>query len=304
MDKKIKTVNINTNQEISLESLDTVSNATKKPEFKFSVLISVYIKEKPEYLKEALDSIINQTLMPDEIVLVKDGKLTKELDIIIQTYVEKYENLIKTIPLEKNAGLGIALQKGVLNCAYDIIARMDTDDIAHPERFEKQINFLINNPDIDIAGSYISEFDGNPENIYAYRQVPITHDEIYKFAKFRCPMNHMTVMFKKQSVVQSGNYKHFPNIEDYFLWGRMLNHGYRFANIPENLVNVRAGRVMLNRRAKLKYFFNIEYKIQTAFLDMKFINKYQFFRNIILKFLLRAIPAWFRTFIYNKFLRG
>lgn len=223
---------------------------------------------------------------------------------LIQTYVEKYENLIKTIPLEKNAGLGIALQKGVLNCAYDIIARMDTDDIAHPERFEKQINFLINNPDIDIAGSYISEFDGNPENIYAYRQVPITHDEIYKFAKFRCPMNHMTVMFKKQSVVQSGNYKHFPNIEDYFLWGRMLNHGYRFANIPENLVNVRAGRVMLNRRAKLKYFFNIEYKIQTAFLDMKFINKYQFFRNIILKFLLRAIPAWFRTFIYNKFLRG
>jgi glycosyltransferase involved in cell wall biosynthesis len=272
-------------------------------EIKFSVLVSVYYKENPEWFRTALDSIIHQTLMPNEIVLVEDGMLTDELYSIINEYIVKYANLFKTIQLEKNSGLGEALRIGILNCNYDIVARMDTDDIARKDRFEKQIQFLKKNPEIDLVGSWISEFEKNPDEIISYRQLPTEHNDIYKFGQFRCPVNHMTVMYKKSAVLKAGNYQTFKNIEDYFLWGRMLKCGCKFANIPECLVNVRAGKAMFQRRANLNYFFNSEYPLHTKFYKMQFINLKQYLRNIISKFLLRVIPIWAMTFIYNKFLR-
>ncbi|MBE7705525.1 MAG: glycosyltransferase [Cyanobacteria bacterium SIG29] len=270
---------------------------------KFSVLMSIYVKENPQWFKIALESILNQTLLPNEIVLVEDGPLTSDLYSIIDNYVKSNPNLFKIVKLEKNSGLGEALRNGVLNCSYDYIARMDTDDIARNDRFQKQIEFLKINPDVDLVGSWISEFEENPENIISYRQLPIIQDEIYKFAQFRCPVNHMTVMYKKEAVLKAGNYQTFKNIEDYYLWGRMLKNGAKFANIPECLVNVRAGNAMFKRRANLTYFFNSEFPLHTELYKMKFINLKQYLRNICSKFLLRILPTKIMGIVYKKFLR-
>ena len=271
--------------------------------FKFSVLMSVYRKENFEYFQTALDSVINQTLQPDEIVIVEDGKLTDELYKVIETYKNKYPQLFKIVQLETNQGLGKALQIGVKNCTYDLIARMDSDDIALSERFEKQINFMREHLDIDVLGSSISEFEWNPENIISYRKLPIDHKDIYKFGQFRCPVNHMTIMYKKQAVLDVGNYQPFKNIEDYWLWGRMLKKGYKFANLPECLVNVRAGNAMLKRRANLTYFFNSELPLHTKLYQIGFISFGQYLKNICLKFLLRLVPFKIMKLIYMNFLR-
>lgn len=272
-------------------------------ELRFSVLMSVYYKENPSWFKTALDSVINQTLQPNEIVLIEDGKLTDELYKVIEEYKNQYSNLFKIIPLEKNSGLGEALRIGVLNCSNELIARMDTDDIAKNDRFKKQIQFFQEHPNVDLVGSWISEFEDEPDKIISYRQLPIEHQEIYKFGQFRCPVNHMTVMYRKDTVLKAGNYQTFKNIEDYYLWGRMLKQGAVFANIPECLVNVRAGNSMLKRRANLTYFFNSEFPLHTELYRMGFINLKQYLRNISSKFLLRAIPQWAMAIIYRKFLR-
>lgn len=272
-------------------------------ELRFSVLMSVYYKENPSWFKTALDSVINQTLQPNEIVLIEDGKLTDELYKVIEEYKNQYSNLFKIIPLERNSGLGEALRVGILNCSNELIARMDADDIARNDRFEKQIQFFQEHPNVDLVGSWISEFEDEPDKIISYRQLPIEHQEIYKFGQFRCPVNHMTVMYKKDAVLKAGNYQTFKNIEDYYLWGRMLKQGAVFATIPECLVNVRAGNSMLKRRANLTYFFNSEFPLHTELYRMGFINLKQYLRNISSKFLLRAIPQWAMAIIYRKFLR-
>lgn len=269
----------------------------------FSVLMSIYYKENPQFFRTALDSVINQTLQPDEIVIVEDGELTDELYKVIETYKNKYPQVFKIVQLETNQGLGKALQIGVENCSYDLIARMDSDDIALPERFEKQINFMREHPDIDVLGSSISEFEGNPENITSYRKLPMEHKDIYKFGQFRCPVNHMTIMYKKKAVLEAGDYQTFKNIEDYWLWGRMLKKGYKFANLPECLVNVRAGNAMLKRRANLTYFFNSELPLHTKLYQIGFISFEQYLRNISSKFLLRTVPFGMMSWIYKKYLR-
>ena len=271
--------------------------------YKFSVLISIYYKENPQFFITALDSVINQTLQPNEIVLVEDGQLTDELYKVIETYKNKYPQLFKIVQLKTNQGLGKALQIGVENCSCDLIARMDSDDIAIPERFEKQINFMREHPDIDVLGSSISEFDGKPENIISYRNLPTECNDIYKFGQFRSPVNHMTIMYKKKAVLEAGNYQTFKNIEDYYLWGRMLKKGYKFANLSECLVNVRAGNAMLKRRANLTYFFNSEFPLHTKLYQIGFISFGQYLRNISSKFLLRTVPFGMMSWIYKKFLR-
>jgi len=275
-----------------------------KEDYKFSVLMSIYYKENPEWFRTALDSVVNQTLMPDEIVLVEDGQLTDELYKIIEEYKTKYTNLFKIVILEKNSGLGEALRVGVLNCSYELIARMDTDDIARNDRFEKQIQYLKEHKDIDIVGSWVTEFEGDTENIIAYRNLPESYEDVYEYAKFRCPLSHMSVIMKKSAIIDSGNYIEIKFVEDYYLWARVLKKGYKVVNIPEYLVNVRAGNDMLKRRANLSYFFNGEYQLQKELLNINFINKMQFLKNIISKFLLRALPYHLMAFVYSKFLRN
>lgn len=269
---------------------------------KISVLMSVYFKESPEFLKEAIDSVLKQTVKADEIVCIKDGKLTKELDAVLDKYDQENPGVFKFIAFEENKGLGKALKIGVEECSNEIIARMDTDDIALPTRFEKQLA-AIKEKDLDIVGSNILEFDGSIDNILSERVVPSTYEMIKVYAKKRNPFNHMTVMYKKSAVLKAGNYKDFLWFEDYNLWVRMILNGSKMYNIQEDLVYARTGKSMFGRRGGLEYIKR-EYKMQKNMKDLKFINASVFYKNIITRSVIRLIPNSLRQVIYLKVLRG
>ena len=268
----------------------------------FSVLMPIYYKENPEYFDTALESVVNQTLMPNEVVIVKDGALTPELDSVIEKYVSEYPHLFNIVELKENVGQGKARNAGLNACSHNIVALMDSDDIARKDRFEIQIKYMEDNPDVDVVGSFITEFENNPEVIESIKAVPITHEAIYNFGKWRSPMNNMTIVYKKDKVFEVGAYNSFNFGEDYLLFAKMLMNGCKFYNFEECLVNARAGSRMLAKRVgwnKIKQEFLLFYE----FRKMGYINNYQFVRNVTLKFLLRIIPNWLRSWIYKKFLR-
>lgn len=263
--------------------------------------MSIYKNEKPEYLKQALDSILNQTLLADEILIVKDGLLTPELDKTLDEYAAKYKT-IKFLEFKENRGLGLALRDGVLACKNEIIARMDTDDVSKFDRFEKQLNYLEQHKDIALLGTWIEEFDKNSMKPKSNSILPITHDEIVKFAKRRNPFRHVSVIFKKSSVISSGNYRHFLWFEDYDLWIRMLQKGYKTANLPEVLLSVRENKKMYERRGGLQYFKQ-DIKFERFLLRIGYINSFEFLTNIIIRGCVRLIPNKIRKIIYNNILR-
>ena len=185
----------------------------------FSVLISVYQREKPQYLEQALESLLEQTLLPTEVVIVEDGPLTDELYAVIEAFKTRFAATVSVV-LPRNVGLGLALNHGLKECHYPIVARMDSDDICKPRRFEKQLEILRTHKEIDVVGSWIDEFLGTKENIISTRKVPETHQEILHFARYRNPMNHPTVMFRKAVIEAVDSYHDFPLFEDYDLWVR------------------------------------------------------------------------------------
>ncbi len=266
----------------------------------FSVLLSVYHKENPEFLDIALRSIWeDQTVKPAEIVIVKDGPLTPELDAVIDSFTRRAPAVI--VPLEKNQGLGKALAIGLEKCSYSYVARMDTDDIALPDRFEKQIAYLTAHPETDILGSAISEFIDHPQNIYAMRNIPLTNNKIHAFCKKRSPFNHVTLIYKKDFILDVGNYQHFLKYEDYWLWIRCINAGAVCANLPDATVNVRAGKDMLQRRRGWA-LFTAEIELIKRMREIQFIS----FADVLLLFFCRAIPRLFPVFLLKfiyRFLR-
>lgn len=267
----------------------------------FSVLVSVYKKENPIFLEESLNSILSQSLCPTEVVLVKDGPLTLELDDVIR----KYDDLInlKIISLEYNSGLGIALNKGLEYCSYEIVARMDTDDIAKYDRFEKQIAILKQYPNIDVVGSWVNEFVGKSiDNIVSVRKLPENSNDIYIFAKRRNPINHPTVMFRKNAVYAAGGYQDFPLFEDYYLWIRMLVKGYSFYNIPQSLLYFRTSTDVYKRRGGWKYAIN-ECRLRRKMLCLNLISRSEFWKEMPLRFLIRIVPSFVRKYFYLKVLR-
>lgn len=264
--------------------------------------MSVYKKEKAEYLKLALDSVINQTLKPDEIVLVQDGELTKELYAVIKRYKQKYSNVFKTYALKQNQGLGKALNFGMEKCSYELIARMDTDDIAEPNRFELQLQEFIKDKDLALCGGQIAEFADNPNKITGYRNVPLVHNEILNFCKKRNPFNHMTVMFKKQAVQNVGGYQHMPYFEDYWLWARLLKAYYKAKNVDAVLVKVRAGQDMIARRGGWKYVKCIT-RFEKALYKIGIINLFDLLVYIFLRSAVAIIPESLRLVIYKLKLR-
>lgn len=267
----------------------------------FSVLLSLYYKEKPSFLVQSLNSIFNQSFSPSEVVLVKDGPLPKELEEIVARYQYKY-SLLKVVSLLQNQGLGQALNEGLKYCTYDIVARMDTDDIAKPNRFEKQLSFLKAHPEIDVVSSWIDEFEGTIDNIMSIRKLPETPEELFQYGKSRCPVNHPVVMFRKSSVLRSGGYQHFPLFEDYYLWARMLMNGSKFYNIQESLLYFRTSPDMFKRRGGLKYALT-EMRLQYCFYKLGYIGFYQMLKNDILRSVVRLMPNGLRSFIYQKVLR-
>lgn len=285
------------------EHINTAKKRQPETTIPFSVLISVYKKEKAEYLKRALQSVINQTLKPTEIVIVKDGPLTKELDDCIEDFQKQNSKLFKILSFKENRGLGLALRDGVKACKYEYIARMDSDDISKPDRFEKQFNYLQKHPETALLGTWITEFSKDENNPDTVTKLPCTHQEIIKFAKRRNPFRHVTVVFKKSAVIQSGNYRDFLWFEDYDLFVRILQKGYIAANISECLVNVRADKDMFARRGGWQYLKQ-DYKFQKQILKTKYIGKTDFLINIIIRSIVRIIPNKLRSYLYKIFLRS
>ena len=263
-----------------------------------SVLISVYHKENPSFLYVSLRSIANQTTPPQEIIVVKDGLLTPELDEVIAQRSEKSSIQYRVIEFEINAGLGKALNEGVKYCSHEWIARMDTDDIALPNRFEKQVDYIQNHPDTDIVGGWICEFDHDEKACEQERRVPKAHEEIEKFARYRNPMNHMTVMFKKSAVEEAGGYQPMNGFEDYYLWMRMLIRGKRFANIPEVLVKARIGSGMIERRRGWCYLKD-EWHLEKAAYRLGFWRRGDLVRNLFYRMFPRVLPRIVVEKLYN-----
>lgn len=267
----------------------------------FSVLLSLYYKENPLFLLQSLKSIFTGTLLPSEVVLVKDGPLTEELERVVEEYSQLYPNL-KVIALPTNQGLGKALNEGLKHCSCELVARMDTDDIAKSNRFEEQIKIFQEHPEVDVVGAWIDEFEGDTSNITSVRKLPELHEDIMQFAKMRNPMNHPVVMFRKTAVLTAGGYLHFPLFEDYYLWVRMLMNGAKFYNIQESLLYFRFSPAMFKRRGGWKYAMD-EFRFQRMMRNLHFITYAQFVKNVCIRFSTRIIPNSWRTFIYKKLLR-
>ena len=270
----------------------------------FSVVTSAYKNDNSEFVRVALDSmLINQTVKPTEIVLVRDGQVPEVLDRLLDEYEARYPDVFNIIRLEQNGGLGNALKLGVENAKYDIIARMDSDDICLPNRFELQLKYLEQHPEVDILGGQISEFIGIPENIIGKRVVPCTNSEIYNFMKSRCAFNHVTVMFHKDAVLKAGNYQDWFWNEDYYLWVRMMKTKCQFANVPEVLVNVRSGADLYARRGGRKYYES-EKGIKKLQLDNKMITKMEYRYFVAQRYIIQILmPNWLRGWVFRTLAR-
>ena len=272
---------------------------------KFSVSMCVYGGDNAKHFDEALASVINQTLKPTELVLVVDGPIPDSIESVIEKYRSSLSDIdFKVNYLEKNMGHGEARRICFEKCSYDLIALMDADDLAVPQRFEKQIECLGAHPELSIVGGNIHEFIGTPENYVGKRIVPQTDDEIKEYMKKRCPMNQMTVMFKKKDVAAVGGYLDWFCDEDYYLWIRLALGGYKFGNLEENLVNVRVGEDMYQRRGGIKYF-NSEAKLQKLMLDRKMIGFPRYLINVSERLVLQVLmPNKLRGFIFQKLARS
>ena len=269
----------------------------------YSVLISVYYKEKAEYLIECLESMVHQTVQPSEIVIVKDGKLTAELEDVLTKYKTKYQRLFKFVCLEKNVGLGLALAEGIKNCSHELIARMDSDDISIPNRCELQLREFAKDSLLDVCGGYIKEFCDSKEKVVSIRKVPLVGSEIKEYQKRRDAVNHVTVMFKKSKVLEAGNYQHALLMEDSLLWTNMILHGATFKNIDDYLVYVRTGADMFKRRGGLKYFK--KYKNgRKIILQTGYISKWDYYYTLLVQLIFSILPNSVREFVYEKLLRS
>ena len=278
----------------------------------FSVLMLVYAGDRPEHFDTALCSVVLQTLPPAEIVLVVDGPVSDGTEGIIRKYSEELASSatgFRVIRSEKNLGCGGAKRLGFGECRYPLIAMMDADDLSVPDRFEKQMKFFAAHPDVSAAGGYITEFVSaeDPADISqraGVRTVPETDAEIREYMKKRCPMNHVSVMLKKDDVAACGGYMdgYYQN-EDYFLWIRLAIAGKKFGNLPENLVNVRVGKEMYRRRGGRKYFRS-EKGLQKLMLQNKMISFPRYCINVAERFILQVLmPNRLRGFIFKKLAR-
>lgn len=268
----------------------------------YSVLMSVYYREKPEYLKQAIESIQQQTLPTDDFVLVCDGPLTPELDAVIEEKERVIGEGLHVVRLAENVGLGKALNAGIQHCRHELVARMDSDDISYPDRCEKQLAVFRAHPEVSICSGTVEEFSVSPEIVESRRIVPQTHDEIMAFARTRNPFNHPCVMYKKAAVEAIGSYQHFYLLEDYYLWVRMLTAGFRGYNLQEPVLHMRAGSEMYRRRSGWKYAKSQE-RLFRFMLGQGLIGKGQYVRSCIIRGASSLLPNWLRKWVYETRMR-
>lgn len=274
-----------------------------EPGYKYSVLMSVYVKEKAVFLREAMNSIWGQTIPTDNFVLVCDGPLTPELDAVIDEMGRDYSDILHIVRLEKNCGLGNALNIGIKYCKNELVARMDSDDISRPERCEKQLSVFQNNPEVSIVSGIIEEFTTSKNIIEAKRVLPEKQNDIVAFAKKRNPFNHPCVMYRKTAVKASGGYQDFYLLEDYYLWVRMLQNGFAGYNLQEPLLWMRAGSNMYKRRSGLRYVKS-QQKLFKYMKETGFINNKQYLSSIITRGVSSISPNAIREHLFKTFMRS
>ena len=268
----------------------------------YSVLMSVYKGEKVAFFKQALDSILCQTVPPEQIVLVRDGCVYAELQDAIDEYVGAHPDVFTYLPLEQNGGLGNALRYGLAYCRNELVGRMDTDDISVPDRFERQLDFMESNPDVDIVGGNISEFQTVPSEVTGYRILPQTHEEIAKYIIKRSPFNHPTVMFRKAAIERVNSYESFYLFEDWYLWIKLYLSGAKLANMDAILVNMRC-LGMASRRGGMKYYRSFV-KLLKSMKENRLIGALQCIKMKIVRFCgYVLLPTKARAWVYRNFLR-
>ena len=270
---------------------------------KYAVLMAVYYKEKGEHLRLAIESMLQQTLPPEEFVLVCDGPLPPELDGVIQVFCIRHPELFRVVRLEKNMGLGQALNRGLQHCSLDLVARMDSDDISLRCRMELLLEEMEREERLSVVGGQIAEFRFDPARIEAYRIVPCEEAAIRKFLTRRSPMNHTTVLMRKSHVLAVGGYPDLPGFEDYVLWAKLLGAGYRLHNVPQVCCKVRAGAGMYHRRGGMAYFCNTV-KMERFLRREGLIGSFRFHRNLAVRFLGTVVlMPTVRRWAFLRFLR-
>ncbi len=268
----------------------------------FSVCMSVYKNDNPSHFRAALASIINQNIGPSEIILVVDGPVPKTIDVVIEHFEKSFRNF-RTVRLLENCGHATARQVGLENAKFDIVALMDSDDISVSDRFEKQLFYFQNNENLSVLGGQIREFINSPDNVVGVRNVPLDDPGIKSYLKLRCPFNQMTVMMRKSAILSVGGYIDWYHNEDYYLWIRMFIAGYKFQNLPDNLVNVRVGEGMYQRRGGWRYFKS-EAKLQGYMLDKKIVGFSRYLVNLAIRFVVQVLmPNRMRGYIFRKLFR-
>lgn len=268
---------------------------------KYSVLMSVYAKEKPEYLRQSIESILAQTVAADEFVIVCDGPLTEELDKVLAEYENSRQGFFKIIRQKENKGLGIALNTGLSQCANSLVARMDSDDVSMPDRMERQLAVFAEK-NVDIVSGTVAEFTKKTDNVVTKRVLPENPEEIRRFAKRRNPFNHPAVMYKKDSVMKAGGYEDFMLFEDYYLWIRMLCMGCEGYNIPEEILYMRSGDSLYERRGGITYAKQI-IRFRFFMLRCGYTGIGDFIVTAVGHSLIALVPNGVRKKFYERLLR-
>ncbi|MFT0848761.1 glycosyltransferase [Actinomycetaceae bacterium L2_0104] len=267
----------------------------------YSVLLPVYHRDNPADLRESIESMLAQTIAPSDFVIVCDGPLTDELDRLLND-VSRLADVIRVLRLPENRGLGIALSAGLDMCLHELVARMDADDIAVPDRARLQLDCFLDNPGVDIVSGAVEEFQSEPRDLSQARRLPETHDELVRFAKMRNPFNHPCVMYKKSSVIRAGGYQDFFRLEDYFLWVRMLQNGSQGMNSPDVLLHMRIGNGMYRRRSGMQYARSqaglLGYMRRTNFITVR-----EFFKGLAIRIPMSLVPDRARKFAFERVLR-
>ena len=268
---------------------------------KYSVLMTVYTKDNPEYFSLALDSMVNQTYKPDEIVLVKDGPVVEALQKVIDDHTAAGAPIVQ-VQLEKNVGLGLALNEGIKVIKNELIARMDSDDFSMPERCELQVKEFERNPELDIIGCPVLEFVGTIDNTVGERKVPLSNEEIYKFAKKRDPFNHPTVMYRKSAVETAGCYSNYRKNQDTDLWIKMLSNHVTCMNLAEPVFRFRFDEGTYKKR---KSWINTKILIEIRYKAWKsgFNSFGEFLMVAVAQLGMYILPVGFQKFLYQKILR-
>ena len=276
------------------------SNLAVNNELPFSVLMCVYEHDNDDYFEQALKSItVDQTLKPSQIVLVVDGPVNKEKKVIIDRFSKIDEFELDVLMLPVNVGQGKALNAGLERCKYDYVARMDSDDISMPDRFEKQIKYLKMHPDVDVMSSFVKEFDGN--HLSEVRVLPLTPKEINQFGKLRSPINHGACIYKKQKVLAVGAYSAYVQLQDYLLFVKMICAGFKLCNTDDIVLRVRmpGGYV---KKGGFNYFKE-EVSLAKEFYKMGYISRGGLFKNLIVRALPRLLPSALLGRLYILVLR-